>query len=382
MRVAMMTYRTLPRGGVVHSSKLAEYLLKLGVEVELFSLFDMNEYTGIKNIEFYRPLQVPCQIFSFKPKSKNVITYVNQMIKEYTKNLPKDFDLYHTHDCVGGNALYVMKNKGFLRSPTIRTVHHIDTFRSKKLLDFQEKAVRYCDHKMVVSRYWQRYLKEKLNINAYLTYNGIETNLFNPNVDGEGVREKHGLGDRSLVLFVGGLEPRKGLEYLLMAMELVEKKVPEVQLIVVGKGAFSSYRGEKTFFNVLIKRLGIEDCVEFVFDIDDKELAKYYAACDVFTLPSRMEGWGLSIMEAMATGKPVVSTNVGGIPELVENKVNGYLCNPGDVTALANRIVYLLKHEDIAEGMGKEGLKRARSYSWKKTAKKVKSIYEEILEEK
>jgi len=382
MRVAMMTYRTLPRGGVVHSSKLAEYISKLGVKVELFSLFDINERKGRKNIEFYRPLQVPCQIFSFKPKSKNVITYVNQMIHEYTENLPKDFDLYHTHDCIGGNALYVMKKKGLLGSPTIRTVHHIDAFRSKKLLDFQEKAVRYCDHKMVVSRYWQRYLKEKLNINAYLTYNGIEPKLFNPKVDGGAVREKHGLGDRPLVLFVGGLEPRKGLEYLLMAMELVQKKVPEVQLIVVGKRAFTSHPREKMFFNVLIKRLDLEDHVEFVYNIKDEELAKYYAACDVFALPSRMEGWGLSIMEAMATGKPVVSTNVGGIPELVENKINGYLCNPGDVTTLAKRIVHLLKNEDIAKGMGKEGLKMARSYSWERTAEKVKSIYEEILEGK
>jgi hypothetical protein len=69
MRVAMMTYRTLPRGGVVHSSKLAEHLSKLGMEVELFSLFDMNEQKAKNKIEFYRPLQVPCKIFSFKPKS-------------------------------------------------------------------------------------------------------------------------------------------------------------------------------------------------------------------------------------------------------------------------------------------------------------------------
>jgi len=380
MRVAMMTYRTLPRGGVVHSSKLAEHLSKLGMEVELFSLFDMNEQKAKNKIEFYRPLQVPCKIFSFKPKSKNIISYVNQMIDGYVENLPLDFDLYHTHDCVGGNALFIMKKKGLLKSPTIRTVHHIDAFRSKELLDFQEMAVKYCDHKIVVSKYWQRYLKNKLNIDAHLVYNAVETDFFNPGVDGKAIREKHELGDRPIVLFVGGLEPRKGLEYLLMAIALVQKKIPEVQLIVVGKGAFTSHPGEKTFFNVLIKRLDLEDNVEFVYNIKDVELAKYYAACDVFALPSRMEGWGLSLMEAMATGKPVVSTNVGGIPELVENKVNGYLCNPGDVTTLSKKIIYLLKNEDVAKEMGKMGLKKARSYSWEKTAKRVKNIYERIME--
>jgi glycosyltransferase-like protein len=380
MRVAMMTYRTLPRGGVVHSSKLAEHLSKLGMEVELFSLFDMNEQKAKNKIEFYRPLQVPCKIFSFKPKSKNIISYVNQMIDGYVENLPLDFDLYHTHDCVGGNALFIMKKKGLLKSPTIRTVHHIDAFRSKELLDFQEMAVKYCDHKIVVSKYWQRYLKNKLNIDAHLVYNAVETDFFNPGVDGKAIREKHELGDRPIVLFVGGLEPRKGLEYLLMAIALVQKKIPEVQLIVVGKGAFTSHPGEKTFFNVLIKRLDLEDNVEFVYNIKDVELAKYYAACDVFALPSRMEGWGLSLMEAMATGKPVVSTNVGGIPELVENKVNGYLCNPGDVTTLSKKIIYLLKNEDVAKEIGKMGLKKARSYSWEKTAKRVKNIYERIME--
>ena len=77
MRVAMMTYRTMPRGGVVHSSKLAEHLSKLGVEIELFSLFDTNEKTKRKKAEFYRLLEVPCNIFSFERKSENVITYVN-----------------------------------------------------------------------------------------------------------------------------------------------------------------------------------------------------------------------------------------------------------------------------------------------------------------
>jgi glycosyltransferase-like protein len=381
MRIAMMTYRTHPRGGVVHSSKLAEHLSKLGVDVELFSLINKNEHQAEEPLEFYRPLQVPFTIFPYKSRTKEVIANVNQMIDEYVENLPDDFDLYHTHDCIGGNALHILKKNGLLSNPTVRTIHHIDSFRNKRLRNFQDKAVRFCDHKMVVSKYWQNYLKEKLSINASLSYNGVNTDLFNPRVKGESIREKHDLGDKPVILFVGGLEPRKGLEYLLFAMEHLKKRVPDVKLIVIGKGAFSSNRGECTFFNVLVKRLGIEDCVNFAFDIDDDELPKYYAACDVFALPSRMEGWGLSIMEAMATAKPVVATKVGGIPELVDNKVNGYLCNPGDSIALAKNIVHLLKNQDVAEEMGKEGLKKARSYSWEKTAKKVKSVYEGILEE-
>lgn len=380
MKVAMMTYSIMPRGGVVHSSKLSEHLSRLGVEIELFSLYkDIGEGKA-RDMKFYRPLEVPCNIYPYKPKSEDIITQVRQMINEYVEHLPQDFDIYHTHDCIGGNALYLLKKKNLIKTPTIRTIHHIDAFRSKKLLVFQERAVKYCDFKMVVSKYWHSHLKKKFDIDAYLTYNGVETDVFNPNIDGDSIRIKHDLKDHPLILFVGGLEPRKGLEYLLVAMGLVQKRIPNARLIVVGKKAFSSYRGERTFFNILIKRLGIEDCVEFISGIDDEELPKYYAACDVYVLPSRMEGWGLSLMEAMATGKPVISTRVGGVPELVEDEVNGFLCPPGDTSLLAKKILYLLGNKKKAEEMGMMGLKKVSNFSWKKTANTVKNIYEKIFE--
>jgi glycosyltransferase-like protein len=379
MKVAMMTYSIKPRGGVVHSSKLAEHLARLGIEVELFCLG--KEDDAEHDLKFYRPLEVPCTILPFKPKTSALASQVREMIKEYEDNLPNDFDIYHTHDCIGGNALYNLKKKRSFRAPTIRTVHHIDAFRSKLLLNFQENAVKYCDHKLVVSKYWQDHLRENYEIDSEITYNGVETHIFNPNVDGMKIRGKHGLKDEPLILFVGGLEPRKGLEYLLLAMELVLKQIPNARLISVGKKAFSSYRGEKTFFNVLIKRLKLENAVEFTSGIDDEELPKYYAACDVFVLPTRMEGWGLSLMEAMACKKPVVSTTVGGVPELVDDGVNGYLCPPGDVSIMAKRIIHLLKDKKTAEKMGEMGLKKVKDFSWERTAKKVKDIYQRILQE-
>lgn len=382
LKIAMMTYQTQPRGGVVHASKLAEALVRQGVKVELFALYNLANKRKGETIEFYRPLKIPCNIYGFDPRTKNVIALVNQMINSYMKNLPVDFDIYHTHDCVGGNALYNLKKKWRLPAPTVRTIHHIDTFASKKLSDFQEKAVKFCDHKMVVSKYWQKQLKKDYGIKTYLTYNGIETKIFNPKVKGNKVREKHNIGDAPLVLFVGGLEPRKGLEYLIMAMELVKKDLPDSKLIVVGKEAFSSSEGENRFFKILQKRLGIDDNIIYAGNVDDDILPQYYAACDVYALPSRMEGWGLSLMEAMACGKPVVATKVGGIPELVKNNKNGCLVNPGDSTALAKRITRLLKNENEAKEMGKEGIKKARTYTWNKTAKKVKGIYEGILTKK
>jgi glycosyltransferase-like protein len=379
MKVAMMTYSIMPRGGVVHATRLAEHLAKLDVEVELFALCNTNGKKTDKEIEFYRPLSIPYSIYPFTQSSQDVITYVKQMINEYEKNLPTDFDLYHTHDCVGANALWSMKSQNKIKAPTIRTIHHLDSFQNTEILKFQKRAALGCDHKLVVSKFWQEYFKENLNIDAQITYNGVDTEAFNPEVDGSDIRKKYGIEDEPVILFVGGLEKRKGLEYLLFAMKKVLQEFPNARVIVVGKNAFSSIPGERAFFDVLLKRLDLEDHVDFEFHVSEENIPKYYAACDVYVLPSMMEGWGLSIMEAMATKKPVVATRVGGIPELVEERRNGLLCQPQDVTSLADSIFYLLKNMEIAQKMGEEGLSTARSYSWETTAKKVKQIYENIL---
>jgi glycosyltransferase-like protein len=380
MRVAMMTYSIMPRGGVVHSSKLAEHLAGLGLEVELFALCNTNGMKIEDEIKFYRPLDIPYTIYPFTQQSNDVIMYVKQMINEYENNLPKDFDIYHTHDCVGANALCSLKSRNELKAPTVRTIHHLDSFQNKDLIKFQERAALGCDHKLVVSRFWQDYFKQKLDVDSQITYNGVDTNSFNPHVDGSSIRKKFGIENEPVILFVGGLESRKGLEYLLFAMKMVQKEIPDARLIVVGKDAFSSLPGERTFFNILIKRLDLEKHIDFIFRVDEPDVPKYYAACDVFVLPSKMEGWGLSIIEAMATKKPVVATSVGGIPELVENEKNGFLCNPGDISELAKRITYLLKNCEVAKQMGENGLATAQFYSWEKTAEKVKEIYNDILE--
>ena len=114
----------------MHASKLAEALTKQGVKVELFALYNLANRRKGEAIEFYRSLKIPCNIYGFDPKTKNVIALVNQMINNYMKNLPVDFDLYHTHDCVGGHALINLKRKWRLPGPPRRTILHIDPFAS------------------------------------------------------------------------------------------------------------------------------------------------------------------------------------------------------------------------------------------------------------
>jgi len=119
-------------------------------------------------------------------------------------------------------------------------------------------------------------------------------------------------------------------------------------------------------------------------NVDDDELPNYYAASDLLVLPSidRSEGFGLTLLEANATGKPVVASRVGGIPSVVTHGVNGLLVPPRDEKTLAETIVDLMKDEDKLLEMGLNGRRIAEAYNWKEIAKKTQELYKEALEDK
>ena len=336
MRIAMMTYSTQPRGGVVHSCYLAEALSELGEDVAIFSLGPPTR--------MYRDVAVDIEVFPVKDRENHNISLARKtqgLIQSYSDFLPTDFDIYHTHDCIGANALNRLKAQGKITAPTVRTIHHIDPYKNGLLLKLQEEAIRKCDVKIVVSKFWQDILLRNYGEKAEIIYNGVDLSKFRPDVNGANIRKTYGFDDEPIVLFVGGLEPRKGLEYLIFAFKKVLIKQPKAKLIVVGSEGFVA-RGETGFFDYLIQKLEIQESVIFQSKVPDEILPQYYATCDVFVLPSRLEGWGLSLMEAMATQKPVVASKVGGIPEFITNRYNGFLIKPGDIHQLKHRILMLL----------------------------------------
>jgi glycosyltransferase involved in cell wall biosynthesis len=127
--------------------------------------------------------------------------------------------------------------------------------------------------------------------------------------------------------------------------------------------------------------LGISAKILFLGDVPDAELPEYYAASDVTVLPSKdqSEGFGLTILEANATGKPVIASNVGGIPSVVRHGYNGLLVQPNDASRLAEAILYLSKNHDAAAAMGRNGRKVAEAHDWKKTAALTEQVYVDAL---
>jgi glycosyltransferase involved in cell wall biosynthesis len=363
----MLTYSTRPRGGVVHALKLAERLSQHGADVTLYSLARSDDPVALSG--YFRKVKVPFRIFDYE-WHPDLAMRLERMIDSYSYGLPHDATVYHAQDCVGGTALARMKARGLISAPIFRTIHHIDDFSEPRLFKFEQEAVGLAEHRFVVSKYWQKEIRNEYGFDSTVTYNGMDASDFSN-------LPKRATGNPT-VLFVGGLEPRKGLEYLIRAMGRVVDLVPSVRLIVVAKTGF---RGTDQWltYKRMAEDLDILDRIDYSESVDESTLLQFYADCDVLALPSKTEGWGLSLMEAMVCGRPVVASRAGGIPELVRDGVDGILVNPGDVERLAEAIVSLLKNPRLCARMGAAGKERAVQFSWDRTAQLVLESYGNAL---
>lgn len=185
---------------------------------------------------------------------------------------------------------------------------------------------------------------------------GIDIDEFSPEVDGEGMRRRHGLGDAPVVVCVSRLVPRKGQDSLIDAFGVVRRAVPDARLLLVGGGPYEKH------LRARIAARGLDDVVVVTGSVPRDELANYYAAGDVFAMPCRtrrrgldVEGLGVVYLEASATGLPVIAGDSGGAPEAVRDGETGYVVPGGDTETLSKRLVELLTDDDLAARLGKTG---------------------------
>lgn len=183
-----------------------------------------------------------------------------------------------------------------------------------------------------------------------------------------------------IILYVGRLIDWKGIQYLLDALPIVIAVHPKATLLIVGSGPSRNDLME------LSSRLNLNDHVQFVDDISQKELLRYYSMADVFVLPSvvtdsgETEGLGVVLLEAMACGVPVVGSAVGGIPDIVQDGETGLLALQKHPEDLANKIHRLLTDEDLRKKVIEKGFQFVRQeFSWDVVARKFKGIYDELL---
>jgi glycosyltransferase involved in cell wall biosynthesis len=194
--------------------------------------------------------------------------------------------------------------------------------------------------------------------------------------NGQAVREELGLGaDDKLVGTIGALVEAKGQRHLIEAAPLILDEAPETRFLIVGGGKLENE------LRKLAAQLRVADAVYFTGF--QKEVGKFLAALDVFVLPSHMEGLNNSVIEAMMVGKPVIGTNVGGIPEIIEHGKTGVLIPPGNHSALAEAVAGMVKNPERAAALASAGRETARSrFTVDRMINGTTRVYETLLRDK
>lgn len=203
-----------------------------------------------------------------------------------------------------------------------------------------------------------------------IVHNGTDSDRFRP-VDGSSFRAEIGAGDRPLLLFVGRLVERKGIDTILRALPDVRARVPDVLLVIAGDGP------DRTRLERLANDLDVRMNVRFQGGIPYDTLPRVYSAADVFVMPSKnaepdVEGFGIVFLEANACGCPVVGARSGGIPDAILHGETGYIVEPDDTAALAERLSHLLAEPSLRKRMGARGRQRiVEDLTWEHVSARV-----------
>jgi phosphatidylinositol alpha-mannosyltransferase len=237
-----------------------------------------------------------------------------------------------------------------------------------------KRCFKRLDGRIAVSEAARSYVGSYYPGEYVIIPNGIDLHQFGPHVS-----PLPQLRDgRPTILFVGRLEPRKGFKHLLHAFPYVRQAIPDARLLVVG-----AYSREDKEPHVMWARHNNVRGVRFVGPVSEGELPRYYRSCDVFCAPSTgFESFGIVLLEAMASGVPIVASDITGYRQVLRHEEEGLLVEPENEQTLAQALIALLQDPHRRSQMGHRGQIRAAAYSWDTISRQVLHFYEEVCTRK
>ena len=337
LRIALLTHSTNPRGGVSHCLALAEALTALGHEAVVHAPDPARR-------GFYREARCgTIAVPACRVESRSTADMVEQRIGEYCDwfRAPghRAFDVYHAHDGIGGNALADLADAGLIPGFT-RTVHHLDRFTDRRVEARQIRAVEAADTVLCVSDLWAETLKRDYGIMARRVRNGVDTSAFSawPDASDPRVRTRWGLGEGPIFLAVGGFEPRKNSLRLIEAFAAVRTRHPKAQLVVVGGASILDHADYARRCAAAVLAFGLDTgparSVVITGPVAQSEMAALYRIADTLAFPSLVEGFGLAVLEAMASGTPVVVSRIAPFTEYLGD-ADALWATPTDTDSVA-----------------------------------------------
>lgn len=381
MRIAMLVENPLFfGGGEVHAFEISKTLVKLGHDVDFIQLYGFPMKRKFRwNME-----ELNSSMWANPPVSKLMrFFYVRILWLCSFLAVPLicrllirgKYDILHVHG-LGHSSLLVSavfaKKTG---SPKIVCTLHNNLLRhiDRRLV---ELVLSHVDAFIAVSSSIQQSWFASFGVRALLIPNGVDTIRFNAKIDGSSLRKKMGLEDKFVVLSVGRLSRQKGLDCLLEAADYLKSRMQNLVILIGGRGE------EAARLKDWAKKHSLLKMVRFVGFIPSDSLPMYYAACDLFVLPSVFETFALTLLEALSTGKPVVCARVGGAKEIAERfeeSLQAKLVNPGDPKGLAEAIVWFASNQEIVREKAKDGYEIIRAnYAWESVSREINVLYEQL----
>src|SRR3989338_5625716 len=389
MRVAMLGWEFPPfmSGGLgVHCYELSRALCRMGVEIDFFMPISGKKieppFPGLRIIEVAKTSLRPYLSFSKSGQNadygKNLISAVNEYwdrcydsVSFYSREKP--YDVLHAHDWLTSSA--GVRLKSHLKVPLVQPFHSTEFDRTSwpwdYVLDIERSAAANADLLIAVS---SRTKSQVMRLGAderkiRVIYNGVDKSRF------EQVKlEARALAElkkkKKVVLFLGRLTEQKGPVQFLHAAKRVLEKNPDVIFVVAGKGELLLL-----LINMTLD-LGISSSVRFLGYVPDEDQQRIYKMADVYVIPSTSEPFGITALEAMSSGVPVIISKTSGVAEIMRSAIR---VDFWDINAMAEKILAVLKYDTLRATMSYLSVAEAAHYSWERTAEETMNVYNEAL---
>ena len=390
MKILVLAWEFPPRivGGIArHVGELYPELVQLGHHVDLLTVeFEQTpHYEVVDGIHVHRVRVMPGHDFFHWVGNMN-----NSMGQYGGKLLSQEgpFDLIHAHDWLVGDAAIALKH--IFRVPLISTIHATEAGRHNGLHNathhyIHGKELRFAHEAwriIVCSRYMQQEVERSLRSPADkvdIIYNGIRSEK-KPNrstFDYLDFRRRFARDDEQIVYYVGRITYEKGVQVLLRAAPRVIKAMDRlVKFVIIGTGQVEPLK------NLAID-LGIQDSCHFTGFMPDEDLNLFQSIADCAVFPSLYEPFGIVVLESFAAQVPVIVSDVGGLPEVVQHRMTGMVTQANCPSSLATGILQVLQEPEFAKGMVDRAYQDLQSrFSWAQLAKETSAIYERITKER
>jgi glycosyltransferase-like protein len=377
LRIAILAHSTNPRGGVVHALELADALVALGHECAVHA-------PDSRGKGFFRPSACETISVAARPVGLSVRELVGTRVADYVDYFAdpvhRRFDVFHAQDGISANALATLKERGLIAG-FVRTVHHIDVFDDPVVAAMQQRSIVAADRHLAVSAMWRQRLAADFGIEATVVGNGVDRRRYSPRRDGSEptLRERLGLGSGPIILAVGGVEERKNTLRLLEAFAGLLPRQPGAQLVIAGGASLLDHDGYQRRYALAKAELPLPPrAVVETGALPDADMPALYRLADVLAFPSVKEGFGLVVLEAMASGVPVVTSSIAPFTEYLESRDVEW-CDPFDVSSIRDAIQRALWAPHRA-GLVERGAEVARRHDWGRVAHAHLPVYEAVRE--